>query len=324
MSERNEHFVEYSVGATVGPWAGSLEDESGETTGFVTLNGDVWRESGAGAWDLSGENLTTSDHTQAWNSIKSLVRRAEGLVHDRDGGANYYPKSPVACLVSLALNTADRLDDFSGDLRGALRTVLFTLEDWPCYAPHSTPGDSEPASERPEWLTPHFAARCLEEDMAPAVAIKEAAGLWLERFSDKATGDGGARASRSLRATVEAVEMGGLSGAAVRGIVEDLLSIADGMDDAEAEHPEIDKLARYLQENHPSKIGEGSAVDAAIALLGAAVPDRSRVAGARLAAVRDAWLLSMPGPGEPWTEAETELGRALDDAVWALVGEDAG
>lgn len=129
---KNETFKPYSAGSDALPWIGWMEDETGEATAWVDLAGRIHRREGL-ATDLPSDVATRSS---VWNAIRDASRVAADLPKGGPG-ADYWPTSPVACLLSLVLkDVGRRIGKAREPEQGRLHCVHENLEQLFGFAEH--------------------------------------------------------------------------------------------------------------------------------------------------------------------------------------------
>ena len=96
-------FVEYAAGSTALPWRGWIEDADGDTIAWVDLQDRVYLTT-----ELTEDRTgTCSARSGAWNAVRDAVFAAADVPHDPTA-VDYWPRNPVACLLSLTMKQIGR------------------------------------------------------------------------------------------------------------------------------------------------------------------------------------------------------------------------
>lgn len=99
-------FFEYGAGGGALPWKGYLADEAGRPAFYVDLEGNHW--SMTGNTDDNGDHRGSTTHrNSAWNSLRDQLFSLCDL-ESENGGVDYWPKSNLACLLSLVRKETER------------------------------------------------------------------------------------------------------------------------------------------------------------------------------------------------------------------------
>ncbi len=156
--QEDDTFREYSAGSDALPWKGWYEDADGEVTAWVDLADRVHIRIDT---DVAPE-CVLAERNAAWNAVRDAVRAAAALPPEPEK-TDYWPRSAVACLMSLALWELRRTPKGEGqDAKDRRKRTLRTLEDVfatsETFLPQKMDAEKARLEDVDQWPTPLYSS----------------------------------------------------------------------------------------------------------------------------------------------------------------------